>query len=257
MKFQHHVLLLFFFLISMQAQADQLAWLSRAEAESAVAYFQTIDKPVILACYCCDDPEENWFAYDNARIKDTGVASRAGSGNYYEVVLSNAMATHSVDLAYVHVDVHGLRMCVGEILNMACDPCTEPASVQKFRITSAAEGETDISASLAEAGAHLELSNRGEIWYMNNIWLNRGSNSHGPVRNIETEEFPETDETYPMAVVQFDWDFANSYDDNTGTCHVVWTYIYKPNEVRIVTEITAENGESWSYQATDDGTLAY
>lgn len=254
-KFPHLLLFSVAVIFSFQAQADQLAWLSREDAAAAAAYFETIDKPVILACYCCPDAEEEWFAYDKVSIKDTGVESTSGKGNYYEVVLSNAMTSHDVDLAYVHVDVHGMRMCVGEILNMPCDPCTEPAWVQKFRITAGFEEGRDISSSLTKVGAHLEMSNRGDMWYMSNVWIDGGSNSHGPIRNIEREEFPENEETYGRDVLEFDWDFVNTYNDKTGTVHVVWTFVYQPEKTAIVIEMNTEEGLI-QYTATE-GSFRY
>ena len=65
---------------------------SLVKTAAAAAYFETIDKPVILACYCCPDAEEEWFAYDKVSIKDTGVESTSGKGNYY----GGALKCHDV-----------------------------------------------------------------------------------------------------------------------------------------------------------------
>lgn len=246
-----------FLLMGSTAYADQLAWLSRTEAEAAMEYFKTINKTVLLACYCCDDPEEQWLTYTEARIEDTGVSSRKSPGNYYEVVLSNSMVSKKVDLAYVHVDVHGVRLCVGEVLNMPCDPCSAPADVSKYRVTSAYKNETDFTSTLINSGSHLELVQRDGSWFMNHVWIYAGSHSCGPIRNIETEEIPETDDSYAMNIITFDWDYANSYDDETGTCAVVFTVVFKPDETPVIVQMETEDEETWVYQAIMDNRQTY
>jgi len=118
--------LLFFFLIAGYGKADQLAWLSKDQAEQTISYFKdnTITE-VILWCACCDnDPK--------TKLTITNFYYRAASDPaYYELVLvgktqDGNTLNRAVDLAYVHVKIGNQAMCLGKELGFDCDPCTKP-----------------------------------------------------------------------------------------------------------------------------------
>ena len=243
------LLFAFFWCSAVICRADQLSFLSRADAENAVHYFNTIKKTVVLACYCCEDPEEDWFSYDVARIKDTGHASRLTGENFFQVELLNELRTLAVDLAYVHVDIQGMRMCVGEVLNMECDPCSLPAIVTRYLVTKAVTDGIDVSDQVSNSGGHLEFVQRNGLWSMSNLWVTKGTNSRGPIAVLDVQEFPETEENYRSTLMTFKWAYQNSYDSDKGVCDVVVIFVSRPEGEVISVLMKTEDGMEVNYEA--------
>ncbi len=115
-----------FLLCSYFAKADQLAWLTKEQAELTVQYFKEFGiEKAILWCACCDG--------DTAKkIKITKIYFRhTGTDEYYEVVIEGKdmegnTIDEAVDLAYVHVPSGENANCLGLELGFECSPCTEP-----------------------------------------------------------------------------------------------------------------------------------
>ncbi len=109
-------------------KADQLAWITKEQADLAVKFLKT-QKEVILFCGCCNsDPKQ--------KVKIMSVSSRHPvmggevDEEYYEVVIkakvNGKVVEIALDLAYVHIKKAEKAYCLGKELNFECDPCTEP-----------------------------------------------------------------------------------------------------------------------------------
>ncbi len=106
--------------------SDQLAWISKEQAEKTVEYFNENNiKSVVLWCACCDNDSK-------MKVKISRIYYKAVSGySYYEVWIEGKdkdgkRLKQSVDLAYVHVKKNGEYSCLGKLLEFECDPCTVP-----------------------------------------------------------------------------------------------------------------------------------
>lgn len=107
--------------------SDQLAWITKEQAEKTVAYFEDNDiDQVVLWCACCDNDVKT-------KVNVTRVYYRKvkEDPNYYEVVIKGKYMNKekledAFDLAYVHVPKDGKWECLGKELNFECDPCTKP-----------------------------------------------------------------------------------------------------------------------------------
>jgi hypothetical protein len=116
----------FFLLSNYFAKADQLAWLSKEQAEMTVQFFQEygIDK-AIYWCACCDDDIPKIISITNVFYRYTGTEE------YYEVVIegndqNGTPISEPVDLAYVHIPSGPKANCLGKELGFECSPCTVP-----------------------------------------------------------------------------------------------------------------------------------
>jgi antitoxin component YwqK of YwqJK toxin-antitoxin module len=110
-------------LISSYGQADQLAWISKDQAQKATDYLKQ-QKQVVLWCACCDGETKRV-------VNVTGVSFVQVDKDYYQVVLegtdlSGGSIKENLDLAYVHCNVKGKGVCVGTTLHFECKPCTDP-----------------------------------------------------------------------------------------------------------------------------------
>ncbi|MGV6861534.1 MAG: hypothetical protein ACWA41_07165 [Putridiphycobacter sp.] len=122
------LVLLVFGLSVLNVKADQLAYISKADAEKAVAYLQK-NKKVILFCGCCS-------GVDAEKVKVTAVEARyTNYENYYEVYITykdkankKEPKTVPVDLAYLWVKHNGIVQTLGKVLDLDHDPCTESVS---------------------------------------------------------------------------------------------------------------------------------
>lgn len=107
--------------------SDQLAWITKSQAEKTVAYFEEKGiEQVVLWCACCDNDPKTLITVTKIYYKP------AQDPNYYEVYIegTNAllgqMINQPVDLAYVHVKRGNKWRCLGKELKFECDPCTKP-----------------------------------------------------------------------------------------------------------------------------------
>jgi hypothetical protein len=125
------VCILIIMLISYLAKADQLAWISKDQAEQTIQYFNEygINK-AILWCACCDGDKQRKIEITKIYYKYTG------TDEYYEVVIEGtdekgATVNEAVDLAYVHIQSGLKANCLGKELGFECSPCTVPFSWPK------------------------------------------------------------------------------------------------------------------------------
>ncbi|MGD1840319.1 MAG: hypothetical protein ACFB0B_05395 [Thermonemataceae bacterium] len=118
-------LLLGFYLFSLPAaSADQLAWISKAQAETAVAYLKK-EKQVILFCGCCDADQ-----MEKIKIQEVTYRIVDAQQGYYQVFVTalyeGKVQEIPLDLAYVHIKEKKKAQCLGKVLGFECDPCVAP-----------------------------------------------------------------------------------------------------------------------------------
>jgi hypothetical protein len=117
------ILLLSIFISSHHLFADQLAYLSKENAEKGVAYLLK-HKKVIIFCGCCEGVIPLKVKIIKAEAKFTNYE------NYYEIYITyknpqKTITTLPVDLAYLWTKYKGKIMTIGQILNLEHDPCVE------------------------------------------------------------------------------------------------------------------------------------
>ena len=117
-------IILFLFCIAFKGlYADQLAYISKQDADRAVTLIKKAKK-VIDFCGCCDNTKP-------LKVKITNVEARfTNYENYYEVYItykdaSKKLKTIPVDLAYLWVKIKGKVITVGKALHLEHDPCVE------------------------------------------------------------------------------------------------------------------------------------
>ena len=122
------ILLPLFFIIS-NCFADQLALMSKEDAENTV-YFLTMNNfsEVILWCACCDNDIKMKVHIDEVTYRQSPTAPE-----YYEVVIKGYSRQDKdintpVDLAYVFIKRGSKAHCLGLEMGFQCDPCTKPFS---------------------------------------------------------------------------------------------------------------------------------
>jgi hypothetical protein len=117
------ILFLSIIISSHQLFADQLAYLSKQEAEKAVAYLLK-HKKVINFCGCCNEAIPLKVKVINAEARYTNYE------NYYEVYITykdknNQSKSIPVDLAYLWTKYKGNVVTIGEVLHLEHDPCVD------------------------------------------------------------------------------------------------------------------------------------
>lgn len=108
-------------LFSFHSTADQLAYISKAEAEKAAAYINK-HKNIVLFCGCCSLVEPLKVKVIRAEAVYTGYE------NYYEVTIhylddDGQEVNENIDLAYVWVKKLFKYKTLGKIFRMDHDPC--------------------------------------------------------------------------------------------------------------------------------------
>ena len=111
-------------LITSLAKADQLALISREQAEKAVAYLKK-EAIAVLWCSCCDGDPMKRVTINEVFMKQTD------DGKYYSVVLKGRdeegkEVEEYLDLAYVFVKKGSKGQSLGKVLKFDCDPCVKP-----------------------------------------------------------------------------------------------------------------------------------
>jgi glutamine amidotransferase-like uncharacterized protein len=111
--------LLFSFLFTIPAKADQLAYISKGEAKKAAKVIRKMDY-VFLFCGCCDNEKAEKVKVVKVEYKFTNYE------NYYEVILTykkedGSVMMEGIDLAYVWSNK---IQTIGEILSYEHDPCS-------------------------------------------------------------------------------------------------------------------------------------
>lgn len=111
-------------LVSHFAKADQLALVSREQAEKAVAYLKK-ESVAILWCSCCESDTMKRVTINEVFVKQTE------NGKYYSVVLKGRdeqgkEVEEYLDLAYIFVKKGNKGQALGKVLKFDCDPCVSP-----------------------------------------------------------------------------------------------------------------------------------
>lgn len=106
--------------------SDQLAWITKEQAEKTVEYFKENEiKQVLLWCACCDNDQKMLVNVSDISYRP------ASDPSYYEVLIkgfffNGGNFNEAVDLAYVHIQKGKKWKCLGTLLKFECDPCTKP-----------------------------------------------------------------------------------------------------------------------------------
>lgn len=114
-----------FLFISNLCYADQLAWITKEQADKTIEYFQEEEiYQVVLWCACCDnDPK--------VKVDITYIFyQKASDPSYYEIWIKGKTTDgrkieQPIDLAYVHILRGSKWRCLGKELKFECDPCTK------------------------------------------------------------------------------------------------------------------------------------
>jgi len=115
---------LLIFILSIYCKADQLAYITKTQAEKAASFLKQ-QKELIIWCACCDNDTKKRIELINT------TSEPAGYEDYYKITiegidLNGELITEEVDLAYVHYIKDDMAYCVGSELGFECDPCTKP-----------------------------------------------------------------------------------------------------------------------------------
>ncbi|MCI0449103.1 MAG: hypothetical protein L0Y79_04855 [Chlorobi bacterium] len=120
------VLLMAFLVFAINTSySDQLAWITKEQAEKTVSYFEDEDiSRVVIWCACCDNDPKIKVNVERISYK------KADDPSYYEIYITGTTSdgrtiSQPVDLAYVHVKRSGKWRCLGKELKFDCDPCTK------------------------------------------------------------------------------------------------------------------------------------
>jgi len=124
-KMMKQLLLIVFVMFALGAQADQLAYISKEQAEEVAAYLNK-GKTVYLFCGCCSMEKPTKVKVAKAKAKYTGYEY------YWEVVIEwqveglSQLQRRSIDLAYVwQKGLFGYKT-LGSRFDMDHDYCVKP-----------------------------------------------------------------------------------------------------------------------------------
>jgi len=103
------------------AAADQLAFITKDQADKGAAFIKS-QREVLIFCGCCKDDPKVYLEVTDAYVEHTGYQ------NFYHVKITGInregeKITIDADLAYIHVNKNGMALSVGKILGFECDPC--------------------------------------------------------------------------------------------------------------------------------------
>lgn len=113
-----------FFMLSLTASADQLAYITKEQAEEAAEYLMK-HPDVFLFCGCCSLVEPQKVKVVEAQALHTGYE------DYYEVEIMYEGADgeyvyERIDLAYVWRKKCFKYKTIGAVFNLEHDPCVNP-----------------------------------------------------------------------------------------------------------------------------------
>jgi hypothetical protein len=121
---------IFFILILVLASklciADQLAYITKEQAEKTVQFIKDYGiSKLILWCACCENDIPLKVEINKVFYRYTGYEE------YYEIVVEGRKENgdyfaSTVDLAYVHIQSGSKANCLGKELGFECTPCTIP-----------------------------------------------------------------------------------------------------------------------------------
>lgn len=115
-------------ILALPSKADQLAWITEAQAQKATEFLKT-QKKVILHCACCDNDPKQKVKIKNIVYRHPKMGGQVQK-EYYQVFVTIKVDGQwkevGLDLAYVHIKKGKNTACLGKELKFDCDPCTEP-----------------------------------------------------------------------------------------------------------------------------------
>lgn len=109
-------------------KADQLAWLTKDQAQMAQKFLKK-QKQILLFCACCSlDSPKTLVIVEKVYIRNPEIQGKVYP-EYWEVVVVGTTANgqpieEGLDLAYVHIKQGVMAKCLGILLELPCDPCT-------------------------------------------------------------------------------------------------------------------------------------
>jgi len=129
-------------------------------------------------------------------------------------------------------------------------------TLAKYIITEGVINNKDITSILTEAGAYTVFYTLGDkTLHLANVWPNSNTQSYGPISNITSEKIEESDEYYQTDIFYFDWQYTNTYDDESGNAKVEALTIHKPEGIFFAIEIFTDNLDKTIYKGYMEGTL--
>lgn len=129
-------------------------------------------------------------------------------------------------------------------------------TLAKYIITEGEENNKDITSILTKAGAYTVFYTlEDESLHLANVWPNSNTQSYGPISNISSEKIEESDEYYETDIFYFDWQYTNTYDDESGNAKVKAATIHKPEGIFFAIEIFTDNLDKFIYKGYMEGTL--
>lgn len=130
MKKVTFIFVVLLFLGIVNAKADQLAWITKAQAQKAVKLLKK-QRWLVLYCACCDGDEKKKVKIKNVTYRHPLMQGKPQK-EYYTVVVTAKIdgkwKEMELDLAYAHVKKKRQAHCLGKVLGFECDPCTKPFS---------------------------------------------------------------------------------------------------------------------------------
>lgn len=118
------LLLLLLIVTTTSAFADQLSYLSKSQADSAVVILKQ-QPQILLWCACCEQDTKTIISLNDIDVKYTG------TGQFYQIFITGVDSkgksqNNEIDLAYVYIIKGDKWFCLGKEMGLKCDPCAKP-----------------------------------------------------------------------------------------------------------------------------------
>jgi len=116
-------LILIFITFFSFAKADQLAYLTKTDAERGAEFIRE-NPSLVLHCGCCAGYSFEKVEAVNVTVKHTGYE------DYYEIIIEfidirGNERSEAIDLAYVWTKEEDKYVTIGQVLELEHDPCSD------------------------------------------------------------------------------------------------------------------------------------
>ena len=123
--FKKLILVLILILSINDTFADQLSYITKSQADTAIRVLKNQSK-VLLWCACCDNDPKVIM-----KVKDIQLNVVGQNNEYYQIVVIGRdnvgkEIKKEIDLAYTFILKNGQWYNLGQELKFKCDPCTRP-----------------------------------------------------------------------------------------------------------------------------------
>ncbi len=120
----------------------------------------------------------------------------------------------------------------------------------KFIITNGAINGADVTPRLINEMAYLVIYRIIETndLCMANFWQASNSQSSGSIYSIVKKRIEANDENYQIDILNFKWDYSNTYDKIKGTANVELSKVFNPVGVYFTITILPENSDVLIYE---------